>query len=385
MEQTSEMLLVTGDSMTRQSVATALSRSKRLAVAGLCGSVSELSERLESTGAVVALVDIDPAPHAMLIELDSVINRFPDVRFLVLARDRRSDLILEAMQIGVRHFLLKESIEAELPEVLHRLFPNGQPRLRRHGSIYTVLSAGGGCGATTLAVNLANELAIECASPSLVADMDLAYGAVGCLLGLTGQYGLADVLTHKGRIDQELIASTAVTASASLHVLLSPACTKADGPVTLPRDRVDEMLKTLVSGYQNTVIDAPRVPIDVATALAAASRLIVVVFQLNIKDLACARNLMEGLTNGGIPGDAVLPVANRYCKSRLIISSEDARRLLGRSVFLISNDYAGAMLSMNKAKPLADVAARSSLRRDIRNLMLQYPGPGSAVRTGSET
>ena len=66
------------------------------------------------------------------------------------------------------------------------------------GSAVTILSAGGGCGATTLAVNLAAELgAIDPSSdPPLVVDLDYHYGAVSTYLAVQGDYGVLDLLNR---------------------------------------------------------------------------------------------------------------------------------------------------------------------------------------------
>src|SRR6185436_8948194 len=115
------------------------------------------------------------------------------------------ELLLEAMQVGARHFLLKKSVPADLSNVLHRLCP--ESNVVAQGAAVTVLSAGGGCGATTVAVNLAAELqALDTDSrPALVADLDAHYGAVATYLGVDGEHGIYDLLTRAGALDGQLI------------------------------------------------------------------------------------------------------------------------------------------------------------------------------------
>ena len=127
------------------------------------------------------------------------------------------------MHIGARHFLAKQSISADLPGVLKRLIPNESAEARRFGVVVTLLSASGGCGATTLAINLADELQLANSERALLVDLDGHYGALASYLGVEGQYGLADILADPARIDSQLISSTAVPYSERLHVLIGPA------------------------------------------------------------------------------------------------------------------------------------------------------------------
>src|SRR4051812_28450418 len=147
----------------------------------VCRDVRDLAARLEQNGgAQAALVDIDGRPNQILAALEPVVRRFPETRFIVLANSMESDLMLEAMQMGARHFMAKQSIPATLASVLDRLCDNSSSRggSEREGNIVSVLSAGGGCGATTLAVNLAAELQLAGSASNLLIDLDYSYGAV---------------------------------------------------------------------------------------------------------------------------------------------------------------------------------------------------------------
>src|SRR5262249_10425011 len=156
----------------------------------------------------------DQEPHSTLSAVEPLARRFSDTRFIVLSTAMQNDLLLEAMKIGARHFLLKDSIVADLHGVIKRLCPDATPAAC--GQAITVLAAGGGCGATTIAVNLAAELHLKTlaesgeARPSLLMDLDAQYGAVAAYLGVEAEYGIFDLLGRSGSIDSQLIQSTAL-------------------------------------------------------------------------------------------------------------------------------------------------------------------------------
>ena len=127
------VVLVTDDPETATVVAAALESTHQFDVKGVCRNLQQFNPVLERTPTTGVLVDIDPDPAKALAELDPVISKFPDVRFVVLSENQQNDLVLEAMQVGVRHFLRKESIAPELAGALHRVLPRESATRRRTG------------------------------------------------------------------------------------------------------------------------------------------------------------------------------------------------------------------------------------------------------------
>ncbi len=382
----SGVLLVTKEPQTETAVACALESNDHFAPEGVCRNLSQLVASLERTTAPGALVDIAPNPTRMLADLDAIITRFVDTRFIVLSQAYQDALVLEAMQIGARHFLLKKSIGSDLVGVLERLILNGSNKRAAKGAAITVLSACGGCGATTVAVNLANELQLTNSQATLLIDLDCCYGAVASFLGLNGQYGLADVLADRGRMDPQLIRSTALVCCEGLHVLLSPASTNLAEPKPLAYQHLGQALELCKRTYGHTVIDAPRVPLDVAATLAAASQATLIVFQLSVRDIRMAQAMISNLTGRGVSADRIVPLVNRYRRRGGMVALEEAQKALGRAPLArIDNDFRSAMRAINYGQPLAEAAPRSSLRRNLRELAVQLsraPLDGALVSAG---
>jgi pilus assembly protein CpaE len=328
-------------------------------------------------------VDLGEQPERMLSLLDPIISRFGDTRFVVVTDKPRPELLLEAMQVGVRHCVVKASISADLAGVLHRLIPNGTARGGRggHGFVTTVLSASGGVGATLLAVNLANELRLASLAPTLLVDMDNYCGAAAGYLGLQPSYGLDAVLADPDRIDGDLIKSAAAIHTENLYVLESPsAATRARHRQTAapagqgePRyQHLNRFLGACKSAFPYTVIDAPRLPLDVITELAAASNLTLIPFQATVVGIRAVRELIGALVGQGCSGELLTPVLMRHRKRGAMISYEEACKALSRgSLGRIENDYTPAVESINYGKPLSQTAPRSVVRKAVAELANQ--------------
>jgi pilus assembly protein CpaE len=367
-----EVLLVTEDREAERAVSLGAEiQPEVFARVTRCGDLHELDDRLDGGPTPVALVDIDADPLAMLSRLEPLITKHAQTRFVVLCREVRSDIVLEAMQVGARHCMVKSNIAEELPGVLRRLMHDvSATTSTASGRVITVLTASGGCGGTTLSINLAEEFRLHNEKPTLLVDLDAHYGAVATYLGLAGEFGIADVLSAHGGIDGQLISSTASVYSENMHVLLSPASVNFSNPTPLLWDRLDKVMTACKQSYYNTIIDAPRIPMDVAAELARASVLTLIVFELGVIDIRSTRAMLTALTDRRVPQANILPVANRYRKRSPMLSLDDARDALGGlSIGRVSNDFSSVIRSINYGQPVAKVAPRSSLRNDIHELV----------------
>jgi len=377
------IIVVTGEPETASAVAAALNANGRSRSTEVCATLPDLVRQMARSQPAAVLVDIDPNPTGALQALEPLVSKFRDTRFIVLASQLSNDLIFEAMQVGARHFLLKRSIPEELSTVLRRLIPDHPAG--EYGEVLTVLSAGGGCGATTLSINLANELALIASETALLVDLDACYGAIGPYLGVQGDFGIADVLGHGPRIDASLVRSSARPYADKLHVLLSPVSINFPKPLALRYEYLGDALEACKQSYAFTVIDAPRLSMEAAATVAGASRLVLVALQLTVKDIQIARFMMEALAGYGIPEDRVLAVINRYHRKGGPIRLDEARRALGTpQVRCVDNDFRSAVQAINFGQPLAQTAPTSALRRAIRELAAEIRLQSPAAKASSD-
>lgn len=367
-----DVLLLTQEEGTIAAVREVMESGTITGRAAACDSMMELRSQLsrKPTGGEcrIAVVDIDHDPEHVLFELGKVITAYPQARFVVVSKEFNEKLVLHAMQAGARHFLRKNAIVAELGTVLERLLAQEPEGSTRFGSIISVFSCSGGCGATTVAVNLANELRLAENKRVLVVDLDQHYGAVATYLGVKGRYGIGHILGRQGPVDKHLIESTAVAYREGFDVLLSPASTESDTP-TLNYKNLPATLEACRESYDYIIVDAPRLPKQMMIDLASISRIGMVVFQLTVRDVAYASSIISFLADQGIPRERLVSLANRVRKRGPSLRLEDGRRAIGSGAMCpVRSDWAKAMKSLNRGQLLSDVAGRSGLRKDYRRL-----------------
>ena len=370
MNQTITLMTVSRDARVIEEIGDAAMTTGCFSETRSLESVAELTVALEQNGAAAVVVDVDDRPQEMLEELEPLIERFAGMRVIVVASEQRQEWMIQAMQAGARHFLAKSAIATELSDVLKRLRPAesvGPGSDTR--AVVSIMSAGGGCGATTLAVNLAEELGRLSKGSTLVVDLDCAWGGVTGYLDVTAKYGIADVLADARRIDADLIRSTAARYSDRLNVLASPAAISFQDADSLSYEHLSRALRSARQAYEYTIVDAPRLTTQGAVDLARSSDLTIMVLESNIEDIRIARRRLEELIERGVPRDRIVALVNRYHRRRTSVPWSEMKRSLDFvQIGRLCNDYARVAAGINYGKPLAEISPRSPFRRDVHEL-----------------
>jgi len=384
MKLSSGIVLATKQRDFAEKIKSLLSSNSDISLSDTCSGIAELRGQLEATKAPVAIVDIDSDTHRTLSELDQLVPLYPNTRFAVVSSSSSKELIMEAMQSGARYFMHKKLIGVELDMVLEKIIVDTAKTLSANGQIITILSAGGGCGATTIAINLANELGLKASQPILTIDLDEHYGAISTYLGIKNGYGIADVLSQKERIDHELITTSATSYKDNFDVLLSPATINRAESINGSSSNLAEALDACKTAYKYTVVDAPRVSEKVLQLLTNTSRFNLIVLQPNVKDVKIAEMLITNLRRHGIASEKIVPLVNRYQIRGPVVPIDEIKNTLNcEHIHKVRNDFKRVINGINRGKLLSESSPRSSARRDMIKIAekIFVNGNNSSVKT----
>ncbi len=371
-----EIPLLTWDPRSRADVRSALERAPLHAGTLALDQSEQLAELLADSPCPVALVDIDSDAEGLLGVVERLSRQHPLTRFVLICRSLDTDLVLQAMQAGARHCVAKSTIESDLSRVVSRFLNEARPGPEARGALVTVLSASGGCGASSIAITCSSEASELAQQPCLIVDLDAAYGSIGSMLGVDPSYGIADVLSKIGSIDPELVRSTAVAHSDLLHVLASPASVNFSNPPPLSFDNLESALVGIKQAYPLAVVDAPRVPMSVAARLAEQSHATLIVFQIDVVGVRMVRSIFSALSERRVPHERIVAVANRYNKRGGTLGLSDVQAALGDvTLVTVRNDYESVLRAINRGQVLSKAAPRTAVRKDVGELLrhIQLP------------
>ena len=274
------------------------------------------------------------------------------------------------MRLGVTDFLPQPLNRDDLLSALQLAARKvRQSKPTGGGKVVTFLHAGGGAGATTLAVNFAcsvreqNEDASVC-----ILDLDVQFGQVAINMDLKSSHGVLDVLENPQRLDAMFLENIMTHHNSGVDVLVAP-----DVLVALDAfepELVAQVISVAADLYDYVVVDMPLALTPWSQSVLGNSDIAVLVGQLTIPGIQQLRRLAGILTADGLGDVSTLFVVNRYLGGwRTSIRPKEAERVLGRKIdYLVANDYKTASASIDQGVPLAEIKRRSAVAKNVAQM-----------------
>jgi len=334
----------------------------------------ELSAPVRASGALPDVVLVDVREQRGLLGVIPTIKRsYPTMGIAIICSSLDPALMLDAMRAGVNECVpepvTQDSLEAAISRLLQQAAPSG-------GSVFAVVGAKGGVGATTIAVNLAEALA-QSAGEVLLIDLNLSSGDTGTFFGAEPRFTVLEALENTHRLDEVFFRSLIVRTSSSLDLLpVSPRAAVAAAPVDLQKVRT--LVDFAARYYRFVVLDVPRTESLMVDALDAATGIFVVVNQ----ELPAVRNA-QGLVNRlrqRYGAERIGILVNRADRQSEIATEDIQKALNARILYSFPSDYRQAIASLNKGQPLAK-STRGRLASSFHAFAQTLTGRGDPVRT----
>lgn len=350
-------------------------------------ALSFLGQPESKTLELIALA-VDAADEDNLALMGQVISqaKAQDLKVILIAEDMSPVSLHSLLRQGADEFVPYPLPEGELAAAIERVraapvqAPQPEPQTaqltsgaQKDGALIVVHGLAGGTGATTMAVNLAWELATaDKKNPAKVCllDLDLQFGSVATYLDLPPREAVYDMLSETETMDEESFGQALLTYEERLHVLTSP-------PEILPldlitSDDVKRILDVARNQFDYVIVDMPSTLVQwTETVLTNAH----VYFALLELDMRCAQNTLRfkrALQSEELPIETLRFILNRAPKFTDLTSKSRVKRLaesLGISIDVQLPDGGKQVTQANDhGTPLAISAPKSPLRREFAKL-----------------
>jgi pilus assembly protein CpaE len=180
----------------------------------------QLAEVMSAEAPNLCLLEVGDPPDAGLALIHDLLRLDAKLPIIVVLANNNPELVLRCLRQGASDFLIppftSEQVEGALQKIA-RLQPG---RATHAGKVYCIMPAKGGCGASTIASNLAYQMK-RGDKRILLADLDPLAGTLSFLLKIKSAYSFVDALARSHDIDADLWRSV-VTTRGGVDVLLSP-------------------------------------------------------------------------------------------------------------------------------------------------------------------
>jgi pilus assembly protein CpaE len=354
-------------------------------------SLSETTGDLSLAGAIAD----KEKPDILIIEarcdvpsdiavLEPVTARHPGMTVILLCDHPTTDLMREAMRIGIRELLplpLQEPMMLEaLDRVRQRMHLASAPRSQ--GKVCSWVACKGGSGATFLASNFAYALAEHGKKRVAVIDLNLQFGDVSLFLSdQRPPSTLADVVKHIHRLDGAFLIGSMLQVTPNLHVLAAPESVE-DAALVKP-EHLDTLISVASSHYDYIVLDVGRNLDALSLRALDRSEMIFMVIQLTLPFIRDCKRMAQVMSSLGYGSDKLKLVINRLEKGG-DISVANAESALGMKVYrTIPNSYSAVAASVNQGVPVIKLAPRDPVSKALEDMAHELaPVDRAAARKG---
>lgn len=343
---------------------------------------------------------IDAIDEPDLPMLSGVIKaaRENGIKVILIAEDVTPASLHQLLRNGANEFVPYPLPEGELAAALERLRrpapaaapvnpETGAEGVKLSGSGDGVLIAiqglAGGVGATTLAVNLAYELATtgKDKHPKVcLIDLGLQFGSVSTYLDLPRREAVYETLQDIEAMDRDAFGQALVSYEDKLQVFTAPAD-------MLPLDivgsaEIKRLLDLTRQFFDYVIVDMPTTLVNWTEAVLNEAQLYFALVELDMRSAQNTLRLKRALQSEELPFDKIRFALNRAPKFTDLQGKSRVKRMadsLGIALDVQLPDGGRAVTqACDHGLPLAAHAAKNPLRREIVKLAQQLNAIGDS-------
>jgi len=304
-----------------------------------------LLDRIERHRVDVVLVEASRIALPLEEFVRRIRNTAAQSAVFVLNSDASPELILEALRAGANEYLyppLADTLRDALQRLSVARSKGAAGSSNALGKIFGLLSARGGCGATTIAVHVAAGLARQTGagplkSPTLLADFDFEAGLLRFLMKSKTAYSVRDAIDNLRRMDSSLWKGLVSSHADGLEMIQAPeevAAKRSPG-----REEMMHLMRFIRSTYPVTIADFGR---DISVAALDSLPELEVLYLVTTPDLTSldrARRAIRNVEERGFAGTRLKVLLNRAA-NRGKTDRGEIEKFLGRPCeAVLRNDH----------------------------------------------
>jgi len=308
----------------------------------------QFAEVLASEGPNLCFLEIsDPYERGLSVIAD-MLRTDAKLPIVVVLSSNDPELVLRCLRQGASDFLIQPFTEDQVEAALQKIARQQPSRLKTPGRVYCIMPAKGGCGASTIASNLAYQLK-RGEKRILLADLDPLAGTLSFLLKIKSNYSFMDVLARAQDIDGDLWR-TLITSRHGVDVLLSPeVMTEGMSDLKDARSIIEYARHT----YDLVVLDMGGAYGDWNLSQAQLADEILLVTTNELTSLQSVQRVLGYLDANNIPRYKLRLIVNRYDRHTGLSKDVIGTALHTEIFHILPADYEAIQKSLMEGKPLA--------------------------------
>ncbi len=328
-------------------------------------------DAIKSNNKVLVIVDISEYQEQALNFVSKISSDIKNAKIITLSDKPDMDLVIRAMRVGASDLIPLPLIKQDFIEILDKLYADftGLGRQKSKCNIISVYSNKGGIGKTSIATNLALELAKITKENVALIDLNFQLGDITTFLDLKPTYNISYMLQNTEKINSEFLLSTLERyKETSLYVLADPPYFKPSENINLKN--IESLFKVLRETFSYVIVDTSGGFDKKALRALELSDLVFLVTTVNLPAVRNCQRCLEMFDNMGFEREKIQIIINRHMENDEI-TTEDIKEAIGKNIYWkIPNNYFTMMSAINKGVPVSEINPDSNVALSYKNLAL---------------
>lgn len=343
-------------------------------------------------------VAMDGQDEAQLPLIEEIVTQAKarDIKVILTSEDMSPAALHSLLRQGADEFVPYPLPELELQAAIERLRAEPSPEesapvqqhqlqsgSRREGALIVCHGLAGGTGSTTLAVNLAWELALldKNSTPSVcLLDFDLQGGSVSTYLDLPRREAVMELLSETESMDEEVFGQALLPFEDKLQVLTAPADLIPLEFLT-PED-IERVIEMARSHFDFVVVDLPHTLVQWSETMLQMAHVYFAMIELDMRSAQNALRIKRALQSEGLPFEKLRFALNRAPKFTDLSGKSRVKRMaesLGIAIDLQFPDGGKPVAQCcDHGMPLAMSIGKNPLRKEIAKLAASLHALGAS-------
>lgn len=299
--------------------------------------------------------------------IKQVKENYKNIYIVAVTNKTSTENIIKILRAGAKDFITKPFVQSEFQELFLEIKKNFETiTVNNSCKIISTFSNKGGIGKTSIAVNLALEIAQLTKEKVALVDLNLQLGDVATFLDLTPTFAMDYIANNINNLDEnDLLKSMTRYKNTSLYVIADPL--NIDKSKDITAQQIESMLTALKKVFSYVVVDIGT-NIDSKTIAALNySDLILLIAIVNLPAIRSTQRCMDLFKNLGYSNNKIKLILNRYMDSDDIKAS-DIEDVVNQKVYWkIPNNYLTMMSAINKGVPVSEINQESNIATNYKN------------------
>ncbi|CAL8979008.1 Septum site-determining protein MinD [Rhodoplanes serenus] len=349
------------------------------------GALAAQADAVAAADATVVVIDLNVAgadDMAALEALTARLDGWPPVVTVTDVFDK--EVMRQLLKLRIADFLVKPVQPVELVRTCARVVQTPAAGDTSEAEIFTYLSAVGGAGVTTLAIQTALLLlgsgTQKTRPATCLVDLDFQHGACADYLDLEPRLDLGEIEPRPERLDRQLLEVMLSYHASGLAVIAAP-CRPAEMRSFDP-EIVTRLLDLVSSHFNYVVIDLPRTWFPWTDNVLLGSNRVYVVSELTVPGIKHAKQLVGAIRERLDEGPRPQVLINRFEQSLFGtgLRKRDLDQALGDDLLAtIPNDYRLVREAIDRGVPLDEVKPGNRISAQLRKIVTPAQATERAV------